>query len=133
MDDSHWMERPIRNKSGVTVIVIVGVNEANNQLILKKTAIRIVSVTSDYLNQIHATQKLFVVREPTTNTKISDCDIKKNPWCTLGPSCGPRAVVLLHPLTSIHPSKIVELIKFNSKWWTLSRWRQNCLKIQSVS
>jgi hypothetical protein len=42
------MERRIQNKSGVTVVV--GVNEANNQLILKKTAIRIVSVTSDYLN-----------------------------------------------------------------------------------
>jgi hypothetical protein len=74
------MKRRIRNKSGVTVIVWV--NEANNQLILKKTAITIVSVTSDYLNQIHATQKLFVVREPRTNTKISDCDIKDKPWCT---------------------------------------------------
>jgi hypothetical protein len=43
----------------------------------------------------------FFVREPRTNTKISDCDIKDKPWCT---SCGPRAGVLLHPLTSIHAS-----------------------------
>jgi hypothetical protein len=47
------MERWIQNKSGVSVIV--GDNEANNQLILKKVAIRVVPVTSDYLNQIHAT------------------------------------------------------------------------------
>jgi hypothetical protein len=44
------------------------------------------------------------VREPRTYTKISDFDIKNKPWCTLGPSCGPRAGVLLHPLTSIHAS-----------------------------
>jgi hypothetical protein len=54
---SDWRERQIENKSGVTIII--GVNEANNQLILKKTAIRMVLVTSsDYLNQMHATQKL---------------------------------------------------------------------------
>jgi hypothetical protein len=41
------MERRIQNQSGVTVIV--GVIDADNQLILKRTAIRIVSVTSDYL------------------------------------------------------------------------------------
>jgi hypothetical protein len=45
---NHWGERRIQNKLGVTVIV--GVNKANNQLILKKTAIKIVSVTSDYLS-----------------------------------------------------------------------------------
>jgi hypothetical protein len=28
---------------------------------------------------------------------------KDKPWCTLGPSCGPRAGLLLHPL-NIHPS-----------------------------
>jgi hypothetical protein len=36
--------------SGVTVIV--GVNEANNQLILKKNSYESLSVTSDYLNKI---------------------------------------------------------------------------------
>jgi hypothetical protein len=50
------MERWIQNKSGVTVIV--GVNEADNQLILKKTAIKIVSVISEYLNQIHANTEI---------------------------------------------------------------------------
>jgi hypothetical protein len=38
--------------------------------------------------------------------KISDCDIKDKPWCTLGPPCGPRAGVLLptdNP--SIHPQQ----------------------------
>jgi hypothetical protein len=39
---SHWRERWIQNKSGVTVIV--GVNEVDTQ----KTAIRIASVISDY-------------------------------------------------------------------------------------
>jgi hypothetical protein len=38
-------------------------------------------------NQIHATQKLF--RPYTQN-------IKDKPWYTLGPSCGPRAEVLLN-------------------------------------
>jgi hypothetical protein len=44
-----------------------------------------------------------------TNTKISDYDIKDKPWCTLGPSCGPRTGVLLHPLTSIHPSTLEQI------------------------
>jgi hypothetical protein len=51
------------------------------------------------------------VREPRLNTKINDCDIKDKPWCTLGPSCGPRAGVLLHPLTSIHPAAVIKTIK----------------------
>jgi hypothetical protein len=53
---SHWRERWIQNKSGVTVIV--GVNEAENQSILKKTAIRIASVMSDYFNLKHANTEI---------------------------------------------------------------------------
>jgi hypothetical protein len=99
---SHWRERRIQNKSGLTVIV--GVNEANNQLILKIHAIWIVSVTSDYLNFLtkYMQHRNCFVRELRTNTKISDCDIKDKSCCSLGPSCAPCAGVLLHPL-NIHP------------------------------
>jgi hypothetical protein len=142
LNRSEWR---IQIMSGV--IVIVGVIGDDYQLILKNNY-KVFSVTSDFLNQIHATQKLF---RPWTQDeyKISDCDLlyllmwhynqylvkacprrsfhvclswaqcvqsltpkarlslftpsaqvivtaKIKPWCTLGPSCGPRAGVLLH-------------------------------------
>jgi LPS O-antigen subunit length determinant protein (WzzB/FepE family) len=56
------------------VIVIVGINGDDYQLILKNNY-KVFSVTSDFLNQIHATQKLF---HPWTQDeyKISNCEIK---------------------------------------------------------
>jgi hypothetical protein len=71
----------------------------------QKTAIR-QSVTSDYLKPNTCNTKIVSSVNPGQIEKISDCDIKDKLWCTLGPSCDPRAGVLLptdnpsiHPLT----------------------------------
>jgi hypothetical protein len=92
---SHWRERRIQNKTRVTVIV--GVNVANNQLILKKQLWESLGNFRLSLTKYMQHRNFFEYK----NKWLWHQKIK--PWCTLGPSCGPRAGVLLHPL-KIHPS-----------------------------
>jgi hypothetical protein len=83
------------------VIVIVGVIGDDYQLILKNNY-KVFSVTSDFLNQIHATQKLL---RPWTQDeyKISDCDSKDKTVVHIRPVLWPACRSATPPLT-IHPS-----------------------------
>jgi hypothetical protein len=83
------------------VIVIVGVNGDDYQLILKNNY-KVFSVTSDFLNQIHATQKLF---RPWTQDeyKISDCDIKDKTVVHIRPVLWPAYRSATPPLTIHNP------------------------------
>jgi hypothetical protein len=82
------------------VIVIVGFNGADYKLILKNNY-KVFSVTSDFLNQIHATQKLF---RPWNQDeyKISDCDIKDKTMVHIRPVLWP-ACRSATPSLTIHP------------------------------
>jgi hypothetical protein len=92
--------RPLSRIVVPLVFFFYGVNEADN---------------SDYLNQIHATQKCFV-REPRTNTQISDCDIKDKTVVhirpVLWPACRSATPPTEHP--SIHGTQMYRYISENS-------------------
>jgi hypothetical protein len=82
------------------VIVIVGVIGDDYQFILKNNY-KVFLVTSDFLNQIHATQKLFR-RWTQDEYKISDCDSKDKIVVHIRPVLWPACRSATPPLT-IHP------------------------------
>jgi hypothetical protein len=95
----NWREWRIQIMSGVIVIVVV--IGYDYQLILKNSY-KLLPVTSDFLNQIHATQKSF---RPWTQDeyKISDCDSKDKTVVHIRPVLWPACRSATPPLT-IHPS-----------------------------